>query len=115
MPRLTIIPSDIIIDAGDGATIMESAWAQDLYWPTTCGGQGICTSCVCKIIEGGESLAEMGRSELKRLVEEFGEAAVRSRNLRLACQTRVHGDAVIEKRGVRPAGHSLLEEPAKEW
>jgi 2Fe-2S ferredoxin len=115
LPRLTIIPSEIIIDAEEGATIMESAWAQDLYWPTTCGGQGICTSCVCKIQEGAEGLAEMGRSEHKRLVEEFGEAAVRTRGLRLACQARVRGDVIIEKRGVRPAGQSLLDDPSRRW
>ncbi len=87
---------------------MESAWAHNLYWPTTCGGQGVCTSCACTIQAGAADLEEMGRSEHKRLVSEFGEAAIKSRNLRLACQARVFGDVTIEKRGVRPAGEPSL-------
>jgi ferredoxin len=43
----------------------------------------------------------MSRSELKTLAEEMGEAAVKARRLRLACQARVLGDVVVTKRGVR--------------
>ena len=83
---------------------MEAAWARGLYWPTTCGGQGICTSCVCVVEEGGANLDEMGRSERKRLIEEFGEPNVNQRRLRLACQARVQGDVTVRKSGVRADG-----------
>jgi hypothetical protein len=36
------------------------------------------------------------------MTEEMGEATVRARRLRLACQARVHGDVTVTKRGVRP-------------
>ena len=108
MPKITIFPLDRVIEAPNGATIMEAAWEHGLYWPTTCGGEGICTSCACSVDEGAENLEPMGRSELKTLKEELGEAAIQARRLRLACQARVRGDVTVTKRGVKPAEPSIL-------
>ena len=108
MPKITIRPLNLTIEAPDGATIMQAAWDSGLYWPTTCGGQGICTSCACSVDEGAENLEPMGRSELRTLADELGEAAVQKRRLRLACQARLHGDVSVTKTGVRPARSSAL-------
>ena len=108
MPKLTIRPIDRTIEARDGQTIMEAAWAEGLYWPTTCGGEGICTSCACTVDEGAANLDPIGRTERKTLAEERGEAALRNGTLRLACQARVRGDIVVTKPGVRPARPSAL-------
>ena len=108
MPKITIQPLNLTIEAKDGATIMEAAWAHGLYWPTTCGGQGICTSCACSVDSGADNLEPMGRSELKTLTSELGEATVRRQRLRLACQARLHGDVAITKPGVRPTRPSTL-------
>jgi len=102
MPKVTILPLKLEIEAAEGETIMEAAHQHGLYWPTTCGGEGICTSCACTIEEGEANLEPIGRGELKTLAEDLGEAAVRSRRLRLACQARVQGDVSVTKRGVRP-------------
>jgi 2Fe-2S ferredoxin len=102
MPKVKILPLELEIEAEDGATIMEAAHERGLYWPTTCGGQGICTSCACSIEAGEANLEPIGRGELKTMTEEMGEATVRARRLRLACQARVHGDVTVTKRGVRP-------------
>jgi len=108
MPKVTVLPLDQFFDAAEGVTIMEAAHEHGLYWPTTCGGQGICTSCACSVDEGAGNLEPMGRSELKTLSEELGEAVVRTRSLPLACQARVHGDVTVTKRGVRPAEQSTV-------
>ena len=108
MPRIRITPLDREIEAREGDTIMEAAWADGLYWPTTCGGQGICTSCACVIEDGADNLDERGRSERRTLAEERGEAALNDGKLRLACQARVRGDVVVRKAGVRPARPSAL-------
>jgi len=100
MPKVTILPLGVTVEAARGQTVMEAAWAHGLYWPTTCGGQGMCTSCAC-VVEG-EGLEPMGPSEWRALAQEFGEGAVRARRLRLACQARVRGDTVVYKPGVRP-------------
>lgn len=101
MPKITILPLGQTIEAADGLTIMDAAHECGLYWPTTCGGQGICTSCACSVEDGGDNLELMGRGELKTLTEELSEATVQARRLRLACQARVHGDVTVTKRGVR--------------
>jgi 2Fe-2S ferredoxin len=108
MARVTIMPLGAVVEATDGMTIMEAAWEHGLYWPTTCGGQGICTSCACSVDEGQENLDEMGRSERKTLAEELGEGAIARQRLRLACQARVRGDVSVTKRGVRPADAEVL-------
>ncbi len=108
MPKLTIQPLNRTIEAQEGQTIMEAAWADGLYWPTTCGGQGICTSCACTIEEGAENLDPLGRSERTTLSADRGAAALRDGSLRLACQARVRGDVAVKKPGVRLARPSAL-------
>ncbi len=108
MPRITIQPLGRVIDAEDGDTLMGAAHEAGLYWPTTCGGQGICTSCACKIEAGAENLEPMGRSERQTLAQELGEAAVTSGRTRLACQARLHGDVAVQKPGVRANKTSSL-------
>ena len=101
MPTIKILPLDIEIEAAPGQTIMEAAHEHGLYWPTTCGGQAICTTCMCRIETGVEELDEIGRRELATLTEERSEAMIRENHLRLACQARVNGDVTVNKRGVR--------------
>ena len=87
MSKVTVLPDLIEFEADSGQTIMESAHARGLYWPTTCGGQGLCTTCLSEVVEGGQNLLEMGRTERKTLVAERGEAILR-KPVRLACQHR---------------------------
>ncbi len=108
MAKITILPLGLDIEATEGSTIMEAAWAHGLYWPTTCGGQGICTSCTCTIDAGETNLQPMGRGEHKTLATEFSEASIKRQGLRLACQARVYGDVTVHKRGVRPVSPSPL-------
>lgn len=100
MYKVHILPLDILIDAAEGSSIMEAANASGLYWPTTCGGQGECTTCAGIIVSGGETLSEMGRSERRSLLENRGAASL-TKSLRLCCQARVYGDVEVEKPGVR--------------
>jgi len=110
MPKITILPLNLQIEAPPDATIMAAAQDQGYYWPTTCGGEGRCTTCACVVVEGGDRLSEMGRSERKVLVEERGERVL-STGVRLACQARVHGDVVVEKIGVRLPFAALTSRP----
>ena len=106
MTTVTVLPSNIQFEAAAGETIMGAALAHGLYWPTTCGGQGICTTCLSEIVGGSESLVEMGRSERKTLTAERGPAIL-TRPMRLACQAAVLGTGAIavSKPGVRPGRH----------
>ena len=73
MTRILVQPGNIEFEARDGQTIMEAAHAEGLYWPTTCGGQGICTTCLTEVVSGANSLAEMSRYERKTLSAERGK------------------------------------------
>ena len=105
MTQVTVQPDGIIYQANIGETLMGAAQARGLYWPTTCGGQGVCTTCLSEVVSGADALNEMGRSERKTLVNERGEAILR-RTVRLACQATCLNDApvVLNKTGVRRAG-----------
>ena len=102
MHRVTIQPLGVVLETADGTSIMDAARACGLYWPTTCGGLGECTTCAGVIVSGAEHLSEMGRSERRSLTENRGAAVLR-RAVRLCCQARVHGDVEVEKPGVREA------------
>jgi 2Fe-2S ferredoxin len=104
MTKVTIQPANIEIEVTPGETLMGAAQGLGLYWPTTCGGQGVCTTCLSEVVSGGELLAEMSRSERKTLVAERGEAILR-RPVRLACQATVlrDGAIIVTKPGVRSA------------
>lgn len=102
MATVVVLPDGIRFEAADGQTIMDAAHEAGLFWPTTCGGQGICTTCACVVEAGAENLDDMGRAELKTLTADLSETTVRSRHLRLACQARVAGNVTVTKRGVRP-------------
>jgi 2Fe-2S ferredoxin len=96
------MPAEISFEARVGQTLMEGARQAGLYWPTTCGGQGTCTTCLSEIVSGQENLAEMGRNERKRLLSERGEAFLK-KPMRLACQAGISSDGLIavSKMGVR--------------
>ena len=102
MTTVRVLPAEIEFEARVGQTLMEAAHAHGLYWPTTCGGQGICTTCLSEVVEGQGSLSEMGRFERKTLIAERGEAIL-SKPVRLACQADVRGGGtiVVMKVGVR--------------
>jgi 2Fe-2S ferredoxin len=102
MTKVVVQPGGLEYEVRQGETLMEAARGMGYYWPTTCGGQGICTTCLSEIVSGGDLLAEMGRSERKTLVAERGEAIL-SRPVRLACQAAVlqDGTIIVNKPGVR--------------
>lgn len=102
MTRVVVEPAGFEYEAKVGETLMGAARALGFYWPTTCGGQGVCTTCLSEVSSGAELLAEMGRSERKTLAAERGEAIFR-RPVRLACQAAVLGEGtiVVNKPGVR--------------
>jgi 2Fe-2S ferredoxin len=106
MTTIRILPLGDELQTAPGATVMGAAQAAGYYWPTTCGGEGRCTTCACQVEEGAGELSGMGKAERASLVGERGEGILRT-NWRLACQARVEGagSVVVRKAGVRrPVG-----------
>ena len=100
MATVTVRPLDIEFDVAEGTTIMAGAQALGYYWPTTCGGEGRCTTCACLVVSGMEHLSPRGRSEERVLADERGPKVL-EQPVRLACQAQVYGDVVVEKPGLR--------------
>jgi NAD-dependent dihydropyrimidine dehydrogenase PreA subunit/ferredoxin len=99
MAKVTVLPANIEFEAKPGETMMGAAQARGLYWPTTCGGQGMCTTCLAEVVTGAGHLLEMSRGERKTIVAERGEGVLRQ-PVRLACQAVVlDGPIVVEKAG----------------
>jgi 2Fe-2S ferredoxin len=103
MTRIRILPLGVEVEAARDDTVMGAAQALGYYWPTTCNGEGRCTTCACDIVEGAALLSEMGRTERKALVYERGESVLQTA-ARLACQCRIVGEGTVtvRKPGVRP-------------
>lgn len=110
MPRITVQPLGIAVEARPDDTIMAAAGAQGYYWPTTCGGEGRCTTCAVIVRSGEDNLSEMDNPERTTIEAELGPTAA-ERGVRLACQARVLGDVEVLKLGVRRDWHADAPEP----
>lgn len=86
MPIVSFLPSDTTVDVEAGTLIHEAAikaGIEDLQLP--CGGKGTCGKCLVEVVEG--AFDDVGHSHLVK--------ALASKNLVMACQTKVRGDIVI--------------------
>ena len=88
--------------ANRGDTILKAAHGAGVEIMATCGARGRCRSCRCRVVEG--TLPPPSVADKVQL----GHEEVRER-FRLACQTRLLDDTVIEPMPPREeSGHQLL-------
>ncbi len=95
MPTVHLQPHDMSFEAQKGATVLEAARESGIFWPSTCGGQGRCTTCAMRVIAGHENLSEPTDKETAQLAPLA--TLYPTDCLRLACQARVRGDVVVYK------------------
>ena len=98
--EVRVEPSGIAWRVAEGDLLMESAREEGLWWPNQCDMQCRCAGCFVTVLEGGEHLSEMGRTEREALLEQRGRKALEE-PVRLACQVSVHGPVSVRKTGVR--------------
>jgi len=96
MPIITILPSGQKIEIEVGSTILEAAISHELAWPHTCGGKAQCTTCAYVLVKGKENVSPMSRLEEHQLIARKGRHVIMQR-MRLACQSKVSGDIVVQK------------------
>ncbi len=79
-------------DAPVGSSIPEISDEKKAYYPFTCRA-GVCTTCLCNVLEGAECLSEKEENEKMTL-----EGASAKENQRLGCQLKIikEGKIVIE-------------------
>ncbi len=99
--RVVVEPARVAFEVEDGETIFAAALRSGLTWPTICGGQGACTTCVCLILEGHEHLSAIAPREAASLHKVAETLPDNGNGWRLACQTSVTADIRLRKIGVR--------------
>jgi len=91
MPFLTFQPLGVTVQVRPGTTVLEAARENDVFLRSVCGGNAMCATCRCKVIDGADALSPMARHERKRLAEVYAV-----KEARLSCQAEVVGDVVVE-------------------
>ncbi len=100
MALIRVEPSGVSFDINGDETIIEAAWRNNYTWPTICGGQGTCKTCVFMVIDGEDQLGAIESWEAEGLADVA--ASLRADSVwRLACQAKVTGDVRLRKVGVR--------------
>jgi len=87
MVKVTFLPDKKNIEVNEGTTILEALKRAGININTPCGGKGICGKCKVLVVEGITAA-----SIEKELLSE-GEI---EKGFRLACQTKVFKDSIIE-------------------
>lgn len=91
MPKIKFKNTGEEVEVEAGASLMEVS--RNKSWPIAFGCEdGVCGTCIVKVIEGGENLGKVEEHE-KQTLDMMG---MDDGQYRLACQCRINGDATIE-------------------
>jgi 2Fe-2S ferredoxin len=99
--HVLVQPLGVAFELEVGETLMSAATRAGYYWPTICKGNAQCNRCAVRVIDGA-GLEPYSAVELTGLRNVRWRNGVEDHADRLACQLRAFGDAVVEKRGVKP-------------
>jgi len=91
MPKVTFLPDEISIEVRQGLTLFNAAIEADVDLESQCGGKGGCALCKVIVRDGDDQLSEMKWEEQVHLGNVYHVT-----HERLACQSRVMGDVVVE-------------------
>ncbi len=86
--KVTFLPENRHVHVLPGTTVLEAAGRANIIIETPCGGKGTCGQCRVVITKGAPApnAAETERLETDEL----------ARGVRLACQTEIHRDMLVE-------------------
>lgn len=88
-PKICFEPGGVVIRVRPGTTLLAAAKAAKVPVRTRCGGKAGCLMCKVKVVDG-QGLSSPSQRERQKLGGSLRQ------HIRLACQTVVHGDAVVE-------------------
>ncbi|HPR65429.1 MAG TPA: 2Fe-2S iron-sulfur cluster-binding protein [Thermoanaerobaculia bacterium] len=84
----------------EGSTLLDAALQLGVILSHVCGGIGSCGTCRVRILNGQENLSEKVEEE---------EARDLAPDVRLACQSHLHGDVEADVVTVQPAAGIISE------
>ena len=90
MPKITFHIGDQVreVEGPEGERILQIALDNGIPMEHACGGNGFCTTCLCRVKNGMENLSPRNDREENMGVTDDPE--------RLSCQARVNGDVEVE-------------------
>jgi len=91
MASVTFQPSGLRVACDDGDSVFDVGRRAGLEISTACVGKATCGLCRVKILDGEAHLSTLNAAERKHLGNVYFITKTR-----LACQTRVSGDVVVE-------------------
>lgn len=91
MPSVTFQPAGLRVDCADGESVFEVGRRAGVQISTACVGKATCGLCRVKILAGEAALSPLNAAEKKHLGNVYFITKTR-----LACQSRVSGDVVVE-------------------
>lgn len=92
MPNLTIRNSGETVEISPEESILRRLTRMRVPIRHNCRGRARCTTCRCRVIDGAENLTPKNEFEVFVLnLQDVNEP-----DIRLACQTRLTGDAAVE-------------------
>jgi 2Fe-2S ferredoxin len=105
MPWVTVEPTGRKIEIREQETLFDAAERAGWTWPTICHGDGECLTCWVEVVAGIEHVSSVEPVEQQGLNVLTGRRIAAAENrttLRLACQLRFSGDAVVRRMGPKP-------------
>jgi uncharacterized 2Fe-2S/4Fe-4S cluster protein (DUF4445 family) len=88
---VTFQPAGLRVPCTDGESVFEVGRRAGIGISTACVGKATCGLCRVKVVDGEAHLSPMNAAEKKHLGNVYFINKVR-----LACQTRVSGDVVVD-------------------
>jgi class 3 adenylate cyclase/hemoglobin-like flavoprotein len=93
LPRVTYFDADMVVEVeGPWETILVLSQRHRIPHMSECGGHARCTTCRVRCLDGLANLSP--RTDVEGAI---AEARGWDPFTRLACQTRVHGDVIVER------------------
>ncbi len=91
MPKIKFVKNKPDLEVPLNANLMAALLAAGLPVASSCGGEGVCSKCRIKIIEGEKNLSAPNDTEL--ILKEQNSLG---RELRISCQVEVLGDVTVD-------------------
>jgi adenylate cyclase len=104
MAVIRFLPDDLEVDAKPGRSLLDVALKAGIPHTHACGGNARCTTCRVLVVDGASGLGEPTWKET-RVARKLGLGS----RYRLACQTKVEGDAVVRRLVIDPADVALTD------
>ena len=91
MNKVKIKASEEVFEVDENTTLLEALRQKEMYVKSSCGGNGSCSDCIIKVVDGTDFLNEPSFAEKQLLGNVFHITKER-----LSCQTRINGDITID-------------------